>query len=85
MTFNVITQFFQREPENQTRETVTTTITKDISNNQYEFAVSVEGLSHSYDGKKYVVQDVSFEVRKGEIFGLLGRNGAGKTTTIVSI
>jgi ABC-2 type transport system ATP-binding protein len=82
MTFNIATQFLQREAEHEQRETVTTTITKDISNNQYEFAVSVEGLSHSYDGKKYVVQDVSFEVRKGEIFGLLGRNGAGKTTTI---
>ena len=28
------------------------------------------------------VDDVSFEVGKGEIFGLLGPNGAGKTTTI---
>lgn len=50
--------------------------------NQYEFAISVKGLSHSYDGKKNVVQDVSFQVKKGEIFGLLGPNGAGKTTTI---
>lgn len=31
---------------------------------------------------KVAVDDISFEVRKGEIFGLLGPNGAGKTTTL---
>lgn len=44
--------------------------------------VSVSNLNHSYDGRRYVVEGVSFEVRKGEVFGLLGRNGAGKTTII---
>ena len=33
-------------------------------------------------GRKTVIKDLSFEVRKGEIFGLLGSNGSGKTTTI---
>ena len=33
-------------------------------------------------GRKIVIKDLSFEVRKGEIFGLLGSNGSGKTTTI---
>lgn len=33
-------------------------------------------------GKKTIVEDVSFTVREGEIFGFLGPNGAGKTTTI---
>lgn len=45
-------------------------------------AIWVSGLSHSYNGKDYVVDDVSFAVKKGEVFGLLGRNGAGKSTTI---
>ncbi len=43
--------------------------------------ISVEGLTKSYGGKR-VVDDVSFSVGKGEIFGLLGPNGAGKTTTL---
>ncbi|MGL4820117.1 MAG: ABC transporter ATP-binding protein [Bacilli bacterium] len=33
-------------------------------------------------GKRYLVQDVSFSVKQGEVFGFLGPNGAGKTTTI---
>ena len=33
-------------------------------------------------GDKTVIQDLNFEVKKGEIFGLLGANGSGKTTTI---
>jgi ABC-2 type transport system ATP-binding protein len=33
-------------------------------------------------GNKNVIKDLSFEVKKGETFGLLGSNGSGKTTTI---
>src|SRR5665648_711625 len=33
-------------------------------------------------GKKMIIDDISFEVNAGEIFGFLGPNGAGKTTTI---
>ena len=36
-------------------------------------------------GDKIAVDDISFEVRAGEIFGFLGPNGAGKTTTIKTI
>jgi ABC-2 type transport system ATP-binding protein len=44
-------------------------------------ALRVEGLSKCY-GALDAVTGVSFEVRHGEIFGLLGLNGAGKTTLI---
>jgi ABC-2 type transport system ATP-binding protein len=44
-------------------------------------AVVVEHLSKSF-GETRAVEDVSFEVRPGEVFGLLGPNGAGKTTVI---
>ncbi|HEX2999287.1 MAG TPA: ABC transporter ATP-binding protein [Armatimonadota bacterium] len=39
------------------------------------------GLSKHY-GKRLVVDDVSLEVRRGDVFGFLGPNGAGKSTTI---
>ena len=36
-------------------------------------------------GKTTVIEDLSFEVKRGETFGLLGSNGSGKTTTIRSL
>jgi ABC-2 type transport system ATP-binding protein len=46
-----------------------------------EHAIKVEKLTKRY-GELLAVNNISFNVRKGEIFALLGPNGAGKTTTV---
>jgi len=45
------------------------------------FVIKVKNLSKVY-GKLKAVEEVSFEVEKGEVFGLIGPDGAGKTTII---
>ena len=42
--------------------------------------ITVEHLRKVYGHHVVAVDDISFEVERGEIFGLLGSNGAGKTT-----
>ena len=47
--------------------------------------ITVENLIKDFPGDVRAVDDISFRVEKGEIFGFLGPNGAGKTTTIRAI
>lgn len=46
-----------------------------------ELAIEVRDLEKRFEGKP-AVDNVSFETKRGEVFGFLGPNGAGKTTTI---
>ncbi len=47
----------------------------------FSVAIDVENLSHYYNSHP-AVDGISFQVKKGSIFGLLGPNGAGKSTTV---
>ena len=47
-----------------------------------EAAIRIETLSKTYAGGKRALDEVSFDVPRGQIFGLLGPNGAGKSTLI---
>ncbi len=49
-----------------------------------ETVIQVKNFKKAY-GSFVAVNDISFEVARGEIFGLLGPNGAGKTTTLESL
>ncbi|MCE1248654.1 MAG: ATP-binding cassette domain-containing protein [Firmicutes bacterium] len=53
----------------------------DVSKNKDDLMIEVKNL-YKYFGKFAAVDNVSFYVKRGEIFGFLGPNGAGKTTTI---
>lgn len=46
--------------------------------------ISVQNFKMQF-GSKRVIEDLSFEVKRGEVFGFLGSNGSGKTTTIRSL
>ena len=47
--------------------------------------IEVKNFTKAYSNGKIAVDDITFDVRNGEIFGFLGPNGAGKSTTIKSI
>jgi ABC-2 type transport system ATP-binding protein len=52
------------------------------NNIERESVIDVKNLTKSY-GKVIAVNSISFQVHRGEIFGLVGLNGAGKTTTVM--
>ncbi|MEU2783414.1 MULTISPECIES: ABC transporter ATP-binding protein [unclassified Streptomyces] len=53
-----------------------------MDNDEHEHVIEVTGLRRVYGGGFEAVRGVSFSVRRGEVFALLGTNGAGKTSTV---
>ncbi|KIF51056.1 ABC transporter ATP-binding protein [Vibrio owensii] len=47
---------------------------------QAETLLAVRNLTYSYDGEKNALEDVSFDVKRGEFVSVLGKNGSGKST-----
>ncbi|MDY6917689.1 MAG: ATP-binding cassette domain-containing protein [Chloroflexota bacterium] len=71
-------------PEGQTRlrAGIPTEMRTPVQNEDHlQTTVEVAHVSKSFGGRE-VVEDVSFTLHAGEVFGLVGPNGAGKTTTI---
>ena len=72
--------------EEELRTQATATVPDESSGSSHnseqpeQLVLRTEGLVKVY-GKRTVVNDVSFDVKQGEIVGLLGPNGAGKTTS----
>jgi len=55
-----------------------------IESSKSSYSIEIENLTKKFK-KLTAVDDISFKVKKGEIYGLLGPNGAGKTTSIKAI
>ncbi|MFS8973541.1 ABC transporter ATP-binding protein [Cupriavidus necator] len=60
---------------------MSTTASTATNSRPAELAIDVRGLNKHF-GDKHVVNDLSLQVARGEIFGFLGPNGSGKTTSI---
>jgi ABC-2 type transport system ATP-binding protein len=46
-----------------------------------DVSVTAENIIHQFIKSNFVLRNVFFHMKKGEVFGLLGHNGSGKTTT----
>ena len=74
----------QTDKEDAIRDNIQKSI-KNIGLATRSTIMSVKNLKKTYDGKRYVLKNISFEIFEGDIVGILGLNGAGKTTLLKCI
>lgn len=81
--FSVFRRNKYREPDKEEKESIEPEVAEEVARVQDSTTdgLRVLHLSKSY-GKNLAVSDISFGVKRGEVFALLGPNGAGKSTTI---
>lgn len=53
-----------------------------LNYNHLETILSIQNLNKIYGRKVHAVKDLSFEIQKGNVYGILGPNGSGKSTTL---
>lgn len=56
--------------------------TDPVRKDRFDGSIEVKNVSFSYTPSKQVLDDISFSIRAGEYFGIVGQSGAGKTTLI---
>ena len=60
----------------------TYTVTEKLDNPDTEYHISFENVSFSYFGRRNNLENISFNLKKGESLGIIGATGSGKTTLI---
>ena len=86
LRFNLIHRKGYRKLDAEEKDAVEPEVQEELERvqNSTEDGLKVMHLTKAY-GKNVAVQDVSFGIKRGEVFALLGPNGAGKSTTVSCI